>query len=209
MGSLRRYLRVWAANHRGNYKQKKVAIQEKNIDMDVTIETIDLTVAEHDLLTQSRDQLVNLLREEEIKYYQRIRAKDILLADCNTRYFQMVSNGKKIKKTTFSLDHDQGKMEGQENLKHYYITCFYNELFGPLEVNDFILEESWISDIPQINSIENVFLTTPFIEKEVREAIFEMEHNKTPGLDGFLAKFYQHFWDIIKEDLMLTFRDIS
>lgn len=63
-------------------------------------------------------------------------------------------------------------------------------MFGPLEVNGFRLEESWISDIPQINSIENVFLTTPFVEKEVREAIFEMEHNKAPGLDGFPTEFY-------------------
>jgi hypothetical protein len=34
-----------------------------------------------------------------------------------------------------------------------------------------------------------------------------MEHNKTPGLDGFPVEFYQVFWEIIKEDLMALFRD--
>jgi hypothetical protein len=29
-----------------------------------------------------------------------------------------------------------------------------------------------------------------------------MEHNKAAGTDGFLAEFFQNFWDIIKEDLL-------
>jgi hypothetical protein len=34
-----------------------------------------------------------------------------------------------------------------------------------------------------------------------------MEHNKAPGPDGFLAEFYQHFWDIIKPDLLALFNE--
>ena len=50
-------------------------------------------------------------------------------------------------------------------------------------------------------------LTSPFIEKEVRDALFDMEHNKAPRLNCFPAKFYQKFWDVIKQDLMSMFRD--
>jgi hypothetical protein len=32
-----------------------------------------------------------------------------------------------------------------------------------------------------------------------------MKHNKAPGPDGFLAEFYQKFWDVIKTDLMALF----
>jgi hypothetical protein len=32
-----------------------------------------------------------------------------------------------------------------------------------------------------------------------------MEHNKAPGLDGFLAEFYQTFWDTIKIDRLDMF----
>jgi hypothetical protein len=40
---------------------------------------------------------------------------------------------------------------------------------------------------------------------EVREAIFQIEHNKAPGSDGFPAEFYQSCWEIIINDLMALF----
>jgi hypothetical protein len=52
---------------------------------------------------------------------------------------------------------------------------------------------------------DNDLLTAIYSEEEVRKAIFQMEHNKTPGPDGFQAKFYQIFWDTIKKDLMDLF----
>jgi hypothetical protein len=41
----------------------------------------------------------------------------------------------------------------------------------------------------------------------VKEAIFQMKHNKAPGPDGFPIEFYQVFWEIIKGDLMALFCD--
>ena len=65
-----------------------------------------------------------------------------------------------------------------------------------------------MDDIPQASQSENDFLTAPFTEKEIRDAIFDMEHNKATGPDGFPAKFYQHFWEVIKGDLMDMFHDL-
>jgi hypothetical protein len=63
-------------------------------------------------------------------------------------------------------------------------------------------------DTPQISQEENEFLIGPFTESEVRNTVFQMEHNKAPGPDGFLAEFYQVFWGIIKEDLLPLFDDL-
>jgi hypothetical protein len=64
------------------------------------------------LLSQARDQLAKLLREEEIKFFQRAKVTDVLLGDNNTKYFQMVANGKHRKNRIFSLDTDNGTIEG-------------------------------------------------------------------------------------------------
>ena len=49
-------------------------------------------------------------------------------------------------------------------------------------------------DIPQVSDIENELLMEPFTEKEIKEVIFQMEHNKAPGPDEFPAEFYQFFF---------------
>ena len=37
--------------------------------------------------------------------------------------------------------------------------------------------------------------------------ICQMSHNKAPGPNGFLAEFYQLFWEALKKDLMAKFAD--
>ena len=85
---------------------------------------------------------------------------------------------------------------------------FIRNFFGEHEINSFTLEEDRISDIPQVTQTENDVLTAPFTELEVQKAIFDMEHNKAPGPDGFLAELYQKFWNTIKWDLMQMFHDL-
>jgi hypothetical protein len=85
------------------YKQTKVDLQSIINDLDIAVEVRDLTEPEQENLSQSQDQLTKLLREEEIKYYQRAKVKDVLLGDNNTRYFQMVANDKHQKKRNFPL----------------------------------------------------------------------------------------------------------
>jgi hypothetical protein len=61
--------------------------------------------------------------------------------------------------------------------------------------------------IPQVSEEENAALTAPFSEEEIKMAVFDMEHNKAPGPNGFPAEFYQFFWDIVKTDLMSLFHE--
>jgi hypothetical protein len=119
----------------------------------------------------------------------------------------MVANGLHRKKYIHTLHQDEGTIEGRNELKKY-ISKYYKTLFGPPEEANFSLDESRMRDIHQVSNEENAFLTAPFTEEEVRKAIFEMEHNKAPGPDGFLAEFYHTFWDITKVDLLELFNDL-
>lgn len=55
--------------------------------LDTAAENRILTEDEQEQLETAQDNLIKLLREEELKYYQRAKAADILLGDSNTRYF--------------------------------------------------------------------------------------------------------------------------
>jgi hypothetical protein len=67
------------------------------------------------------------------------------------------------------------------------------------------MDETRTEDIPQVTFEENALLTAEYSEEEVRKAVFQMEHNKAPGSDGFPAEFYQIFWDTIKSNLLALF----
>nr|CAE05084.3 OSJNBa0009K15.4 [Oryza sativa Japonica Group] len=103
------------------------------------------------------------------------------------------------------MDGDQ-LIRGDANLK-LHITTYYKGLFGPPDDFDLQVYESKIDDIPQVSQLENEALTQEFTENEIKEAIFQMEHNKAPGPDGFPAEFYQVFWNVIKADLLDLFKD--
>jgi hypothetical protein len=45
--------------------------------------------------------------------------------------------------------------------------------------------------------------------RKIKKAVFQMEHNKSPGPDGFLAEFYQVFWEVITVDLMALFMSFT
>jgi hypothetical protein len=119
----------------------------------------------------------------------------------------LIVNGKHRKKWIFSLDSDNGIIQGQENLK-IYITQFYKGLFGEPKQSSFTLDADRSDDISQVIGEENAILTTPFSENKIKVTIFQMEHNKALGPDDFPVEFYQKFWDTIKSDLMSLFQEL-
>jgi len=104
----------------------------------------------------------------------------------------------------FQLEQDEGTIVGEDNLD-VYITEYYKKLFGAPAPSNFSMGEDIIHDIPQLSREENDIIIADFTEKEVHDAIFQMELNKAPGPDGFLAEFYQKNWEVIKGDLMEMF----
>jgi hypothetical protein len=167
-------------------------------ELDKKAETQLLSQQDWDLKQSINSRLTQLLREEEIRWFQRAKTTKILKGDNNTKYFQMVANGKRRKTRIFRLEQEEGIVEGEEHLNKY-ITNYYKGLFGESKCNNLSLNESMVEDIPQVTPLENEFLEVEFSEKEVREAVFQMKHNKAPGPDGFPVEFYQVFWSLIKK----------
>jgi hypothetical protein len=54
---------------------------------------------------------------------------------------------------------------------------------------------------------QNIDLEAPFSEEEVMKAIFDSYSDGALGPDGLPFLFYQHFWDMLKDDLMAIFKD--
>ena len=63
----------------------------------------------------ANERLAHLLREEEIKWYQRSKAKFLLEGDRNTIFYHLIANGKHRRQKTFQLKQEEGIIRGMYN----------------------------------------------------------------------------------------------
>jgi hypothetical protein len=148
--------------------------------LDKKVESTPLDPDELTLKRYLNNRLADLLREEEMKWYQIAKVKELLERGSNTKYFQLVANGKYRKTRIFQLHREGQIIEGDVELKQH-ITRYYKKFFGPSKTNNFSLDETSRDDIPQVSEMENEELVKPFSEEEVKHAVFQMEHNKALG----------------------------
>jgi hypothetical protein len=76
--------------------------KELTTKLDKKAETTMLAPHEVDFKHCLKSRLLQLLREEEIKWYQRSKCDKLLKEDSNMKYFHLVANGKHRKHVSFS-----------------------------------------------------------------------------------------------------------
>jgi hypothetical protein len=113
-----------------------------------------LSQQDWDLKQCVHERLTQLLREEEVKWFQRAKTTRILKGDSNTKYFHMVANGKRRKTRIFRLEQEDGVVEGEDQLMSY-IAKYYKNLFGCPARSGLSLNESSVEDIPQVTGEES------------------------------------------------------
>lgn len=99
-----------------------VIIERKNILslidlLDKKAESSPLSDYEINSKQYLKERLVTLLREEEIKRYERAKVKTLLEGDNNSKFFHLVANGKHRKQCIFKLEQEDGIVVGDEQLK--------------------------------------------------------------------------------------------
>lgn len=78
------------------------------------------------------------------------------------------------------------------------IGSYYEELFKTQGVE---VDEVLNCVENRVSREQNDLLTEEFTDLDVKEAIFSMHPDKSPGPDGMNPAFYQRFWHIIGKDV--------
>uniref|UniRef100_A0ACD5TF06 Uncharacterized protein n=1 Tax=Avena sativa TaxID=4498 RepID=A0ACD5TF06_AVESA len=121
-----------------------------------------------------------------------------------TSYFMAKASGRKRKNRILSLEQDDVMIQGDNDIL-LFATSYYNSLFGPsASVFNVSLE------IPiecALDDLNRAFLEQEFTLDEIRVSLFQMKHNKAAGPDGLPAEFYQHFWHMLKNDVLMLFNE--
>jgi len=61
--------------------------------------------------------------------------------------------------------------------------------------------------ILSINADERNWLERDFEENVLWEVVRDLNGDKAPGLDGFSMAFFQECWEVVKEDILVVFKE--
>lgn len=101
---------------------------------------------------------------EAIYWQQRSGCEWILKGDNNTKYFQLIANGRRRKNFIKTLDTDMGVMSEQEKLIEHIVT-FYKQLFGQTKEKYIKLGRKFSNKEDKVNNKVGNVLFSPFSEK--------------------------------------------
>lgn len=146
---------------------------------------------------ETATQLRTLYDQEEIYWKQRAKQHWLKEGDRNTRFFHRYATGRRRKNKLYKIQNEEGDWVEEEAM-HKVITEYYTTIFSS---NTSVLTGFEGIRARKISQVNNEKLMKPFTREEVREALFFMGADKSPGPDGINPGFYQAFWNIIGEIL--------
>jgi hypothetical protein len=190
----------------GSRKKRKQFIQETLLDLEEMEESNPLSTEQLRDRMILTNELFHIMEEEELIWLRRSHETWLLKGENNTEYFHRIANGKKRKQSIFYLHSENGIISGTGQLLQH-ATSYYKSLFGPADGNAFDLDPDVWPIEERVTEQENVELTKPFLEDEIRNALFQMERNKVTGPDGLPIEFFQKCWELMKGDICDLFHD--
>nr|CAD1820604.1 unnamed protein product [Ananas comosus var. bracteatus] len=142
-----------------------------------------------------------LCLQEEIKWKQRSRIQWLRAGDANTKFFHLHANRRKIKNSFSQLSDSSTSFSSLGSIANH-LFHFFHSILGVEQTSN---ETVNLSSLYEAESVDLSSLHLPFTVDEVKSAIFSSAPEKATGLDGLLMLFYQHFWSILKDDIMKVF----
>ena len=151
------------------------------------------------------DRMNELLYQEEMIWLQRSRISWLKEGDCNTKFFHSKAvwraRKNKIRQLTDSIGVVHSDLASMGKLA--------NEYFRDIFTADSNLDAGHMVDLFEVLVTEedNVKLCAPSSDKEISYALFQIGPLKSPGPDGFPARFFQKNWATLKDSVIVIVKD--
>ncbi|XP_019160671.1 PREDICTED: uncharacterized protein LOC109157220 [Ipomoea nil] len=152
-----------------------------------------------------RQELDEVLYQEELMWFQRSREEWIVSGDRNTRYYHTATMVRKARNKVLSLKDDNGNWITEDILLGRHVQDFYAHLFRVEGEGDMMAAIR--GRFPRLEQRDWRIFNRSVTKEEVRKAVFDMSPWKAPGPDGLQAAFYQHAWDVVGDSTFELVRD--
>ena len=132
---------------------------------------------------------------------QKARAAWIKDGDDNTRLFHQAIKQRRIQNNVYSICDKEGNWVDKPDMIHKAFLEYYLQLLGTtMENRKSVVQE--IMDLgPCVENEEHEGLIALVIPEEVKQAMFSIPGDKSPGSDGFGSYFFRDNWDQIGDQV--------
>ncbi|XP_030502725.2 uncharacterized protein LOC115717895 [Cannabis sativa] len=153
---------------------------------------------------EGKDKLAEVLAQKEIFWKQRSKQFWLNSGDNNSKYFHSIANSRKRNNSISRLQDSNGDWVTWETSLANVITSYFHDLFSSSSVN---LGSVLDGIRPTVSREQNEDLLRTISEEEVRNALFQMHPDKSPGSDGMTPAFFQKHWGIVGTYVVKFVRD--
>nr|GEX94970.1 RNA-directed DNA polymerase, eukaryota, reverse transcriptase zinc-binding domain protein [Tanacetum cinerariifolium] len=119
-------------------------------------------------------------------------------ADENSKFFHAIVNQKHRYLSIYGIKHEGHWLTDPSSIKEVFLS-FFESKFRRTDVANIVTCSPFYR---RIQDDQNVALTSPTYEMEIRNAIWDCGSDKSSRPDGFSFAFYKKFWDSLKYDIM-------
>ncbi|XP_022039968.1 uncharacterized protein LOC110942499 [Helianthus annuus] len=186
---IRARLVVWRDEFLAKEKEKvNLAMEELEL-LELEMETRDLTEDEEWIMAENRKIVKDVEYRKKSDLKQRSRMRWAVDSDENSKFFHAMINNRKVSNSIHGLN-IEGTWCSKPALIKKQILSFFRDKFRE---NSPYRPELDCSNIKKISDLDRDVLVEPFLEQEIKEAVFECGDEKAPGPDGMNFRFIKHF----------------
>ncbi|XP_050217883.1 uncharacterized protein LOC130015136 [Mercurialis annua] len=154
---------------------------------------------------QLEQQLYEARKQEDEFWRQKSRQIWLQQGDQNTKYFHASTMQRRRKNTILGLNDSHGNWITQPHMIQQLILEHFKDQF----TSTIQSTQTQVSNpVPnRVNFDMNLALCRPVSIQEISNATFSINPSKALGSDGFTSLFYQNFWYLIQNDIVLSIQN--
>jgi len=191
-------LKLWHWSHTQNLECKIQSAKDCISMLDVKAEVHDLEEEEVGELHLLSAEVLSLSKLHASIQWQKSRLNWLREGDANSKKFHGIMSARRRENALLFINVDGVQVKGVEGVRAAVFNHFRNH-FKSLNLRRPSVDNLMFNTL---SAEERASLIGQFSEEKVKQAVWNCDSFKSPGLDGINLGFIKDFWEFLKEDLL-------